>query len=625
MARKIVVEFLGSDKSASSTAAKVEQRFGKMGGRLDRIGQLAGRGLAIGLVGAGAAAVKFGKQASDLAEAQSKANVVFGDSVGVVNDFAEGAAVAAGMSKTMALEAQATLGNLLLSMGKVPSEASAMSKELVQLSADIGSFNNVDTEEVLSAMRSGLTGEIAPLRRFGVNLTDVTLKAKALELGLYSGSGALDVSAKSSAAYALILEQTTTSQGDFARTADGLANKQRILTAQMKNLGTEIGAVVLPAMVNLTTAGLKMVEWVDRNRTLVGVLVGAVAGLAAVLYTASLAMRAWSTITKIAIGVQAAFNFVMAMNPLGLVITGLVLLGGALVVAYRKSEVFRRIVDGAFRGVQAAASATFGWIKSNWPLLLAILTGPIGLAVLAIKRFDMVQVGRDLMQGLINGVKAMAGKLVSSVQGVVGDAIKAAKNLLGISSPSKVFAKIGEDTGEGLIKGLESKRTKIKDKIASLVQAASDVADSFRGGFSASLFANDFGESGPTTAGILDFQKAQAAKAAVLQQNVKALIGKGLSKDLLRQMLESGSAGQAQIAALSTASASDIGSLNSLNKATNASLSGAGAAVGDALYGDRIRGARQEVVQVKLYLDSKEIHEALLKRKRTLGRPLALA
>jgi len=102
-------------------------------------------------------------------------------------------------------------------------------------------------------MRSGLTGEIAPLRRFGVNLTDVTLKQKAMSLGLYKGTGLLDVNAKSAAAYALILEQTTTAQGDFARTSDGLANSQRSLTAQMADLQAEIGEALLPIMLELAT------------------------------------------------------------------------------------------------------------------------------------------------------------------------------------------------------------------------------------------------------------------------------------------------------------------------------------------------------------------------------------
>lgn len=67
---------------------------------------------------------------------------------------------------------------------------------------------------------------------------------------------------------------------------------------------------------------------------------------------------------------------------------------------------------------------------------------------------DMLQFGKDIIQGLIDGVKNMAGRAVDSVKGVIDDAVGAAKRLLGISSPSKVFATIGMQTGQGLVEGL---------------------------------------------------------------------------------------------------------------------------------------------------------------------------
>jgi hypothetical protein len=81
-----------------------------------------------------------------------------------------------------------------------------------------------------------LRGEAEPIRKFGVLLNDSTLKAKAMEMGLYDGTGALDLQAKSLAAYQVILDQTKDAQGDFARTSDGLAGQQKILTAQLENL-----------------------------------------------------------------------------------------------------------------------------------------------------------------------------------------------------------------------------------------------------------------------------------------------------------------------------------------------------------------------------------------------------
>jgi phage-related protein len=78
---------------------------------------------------------------------------------------------------------------------------------------------------------------------------------------------------------------------------------------------------------------------------------------------------------------QAALNLVMYANPIGLVVLAIVALVAILVVAYQKSETFRNIVNSAFGAVWGVIRGGWEWIRSNWPALLAILTGPIGLAV----------------------------------------------------------------------------------------------------------------------------------------------------------------------------------------------------------------------------------------------------
>lgn len=208
--------------------------------------------------GAAFAAVKikdfFGdtiKAASDLAESVSKAGVVFGSSIKEVQDFAATSSTAFGQSRQQALESTATFGNLFTAMGLGTETAADMSISLVKLASDLASFNNRDIEDAFTALRSGLVGEQEPLRRFGVNINEATLKAKALQLGLKVTTATLDPAIKAQAAYALIMEQTTTAQGDFARTSNQLANQQRITTAQWKDAKAAIGETLLPVMVEL--------------------------------------------------------------------------------------------------------------------------------------------------------------------------------------------------------------------------------------------------------------------------------------------------------------------------------------------------------------------------------------
>lgn len=186
--------------------------------------------------------------ASDLQESFSKVGVVFDDQAVKVRAFAKGAADAIGQSEQQALEATGTFGNLFVAMGIGGSAAADMSIQLVKLASDLASFNNVSPEDALLALRAGLVGETEPLRRFGVNLNEATLKQKALQLGLKATGTTLDASTKAQAAYALIFEQTTTAQGDFARTSENLANQQRTLAAQWTDAKAALGEGLLPAM-----------------------------------------------------------------------------------------------------------------------------------------------------------------------------------------------------------------------------------------------------------------------------------------------------------------------------------------------------------------------------------------
>src|SRR5262245_20074782 len=106
--------------------------------------------------------------------------------------------------------------------------------------------------------------------------------------------------------------------------------------------------------------------------------------------------------TRVQTAATWALNVAMRANPIGIVITALTLLAGAIVLAWSRSETFRRIVTGAFNAVKNAATAAFGWVRRNWPLLLGILTGPIGLAVtLIVRNFDRIKEG---FRGAINWI-----------------------------------------------------------------------------------------------------------------------------------------------------------------------------------------------------------------------------
>ena len=191
--------------------------------------------------------------ASDMNEELSKSEAVFGNSAKAVTEWSKTTTNAFGIARVDALEATGTMGNMLRAFGITGEEASRMSMRLVELAGDFASFNNATVEDTIYAIGAALRGESEPIRKYAVNLNDATLKAKALELGLYNGVGALNANAKALAAYNIILDSTKNQQGDAAKTSKNLAGQKRILTAQIKDLQAEIGEKLLPVFTKLVT------------------------------------------------------------------------------------------------------------------------------------------------------------------------------------------------------------------------------------------------------------------------------------------------------------------------------------------------------------------------------------
>ena len=217
--------------------------FSRTVGRQLKNVAVAATGIGIAL---GAASLKAISAASDLDESISATRQIFGDASDAVLKFADDAALAFGQSKQEALDGALVFGTFGKAAGLAGDDLSGFTNGLLGLSSDIASFRNATPQEAIEAIGAALRGESEPLRRFGVLLDDATLKAEALELGIYDGNGALDQQQKILAAESAIYKQTADAQGDFARTSGGLANQQRILRARLDNVTAQLGVQLLP-------------------------------------------------------------------------------------------------------------------------------------------------------------------------------------------------------------------------------------------------------------------------------------------------------------------------------------------------------------------------------------------
>lgn len=190
--------------------------------------------------------------ASDLNETLSKSRTIFGSAAGDIEKWASRADAALGQSKQQALDSAATYGNLFSQLGIGSDSAARMSKQMVELASDFASFHNADVSDVLDAQAAAFRGEYDAVQRFVPTINAAAVEQKALALGLAGSTKELDAQDKAVATQALLMEGAGAAVGDFARTSDGLANKQRILAARMENLKAKIGNALLPVMNALT-------------------------------------------------------------------------------------------------------------------------------------------------------------------------------------------------------------------------------------------------------------------------------------------------------------------------------------------------------------------------------------
>lgn len=265
---------------------QADSGLSKLGNAFKGIGVAAGVAAAAATAGLVALSVSSVKAASDFQETSAAVGQIFGPASKSLEDFAKTAPTALGQTQGEFLAAVKTFGIFGQAAGLAAQDNAEFSKELAILATDLASFNNTDVSTAINAIGAGLRGESEPLRQFGVLLDDATLKARAMELGIYTGTGALTQQQRVLAAQAEILAQTSTQQGDFARTSDGMANGLKIMTAQFDNLKLVLGEALYPAIADLMpvitsfieslTASPAFTQFVQQLATVVGVLAEAV-------------------------------------------------------------------------------------------------------------------------------------------------------------------------------------------------------------------------------------------------------------------------------------------------------------------------------------------------------------
>jgi hypothetical protein len=265
MAENVLLEIRGDIKDIKSKFAEVESNVKKMSGttqkqadamssRFQNLGNIVKGALTIGVL------YKFNqgiqasiKAVSDLEEQTAKFRTVFRGSLEKANKDVEELTENYAMSTREARQNMAAIQDLLVPMGMARDKAANFSGEIVKLSADLGSFNNLPTALVMDNIASALTGQYRAMRKYGVVLLDTDVTQRVVNDGLATSKDKVTALQKAMTAYKMVLEQTQDAQGDMARTADSYANTLKRTNAVIEDLKVKIGRDLIPAQKSLLT------------------------------------------------------------------------------------------------------------------------------------------------------------------------------------------------------------------------------------------------------------------------------------------------------------------------------------------------------------------------------------
>lgn len=241
--------------------------------------------------------------ASQLTEVQNVVDTTFGDMASKVDDFTKTSIQDFGMSELTVKQISSRFQALGTSVGitsqqvangtavtnkalmsqnntlyKTTDSMADMSLNLTRLAGDMASFYDVDQADVAKSLQSIFTGTIAPLRRYGLDLTQATLSEWAMKNGLDANIKSMTQAEKVLLRYNYVMANTQAAQGDFAKTANTWANSVRVLKQEFQAWGSIIGSVVINALKPFVQALNKvMLKVISFTRTVADAL-GAIFG-----------------------------------------------------------------------------------------------------------------------------------------------------------------------------------------------------------------------------------------------------------------------------------------------------------------------------------------------------------
>lgn len=184
---------------------------------------------------------------SSLTEVENVVRTTFGNYEKLIQDFSKKSIQDFGMSELTAKQVASRFQAMGTAMGFSQGKMADMSLQLTKLTADMASFYDMEQSDVARNLQAVFTGETEPLRKYGLDLTQATLKEWAMKQGLDADISSMTQAEKTMLRYQYVMANTAAAQGDFARTSDTWANQIRILKQSFEQLAAIIGGALINA------------------------------------------------------------------------------------------------------------------------------------------------------------------------------------------------------------------------------------------------------------------------------------------------------------------------------------------------------------------------------------------
>ena len=519
------------DKSGES-AEKSEKKFDKFKDTLSKVG----KAVSAVAAAAGAAAVKLGKEVveafGELEQNLGGADAVFGEYADSLVKKSETAYKRMGTSQSEYLATANKMGALFQGSGVSQQRSLELTTNAMQRAADMASVMGITTESALEAVTGAAKGNYTMMDNIGVAMNATTLQAYAMSKGYDKAWASMSNAEKAEVSMSYFLEKTQQYAGNFEREATetvtgsiglmkaavssfvaGLGNANADMTVLTNNIVDAFGAVVnnLTPVINNIVAALPVAT--DALLGAVGDLLPSLLETVTTLFDSVLT----TLLEMLPELMPVAVNAVLTITDT--IIDNLpLLIDSALQIVFSLIEGIAQALPDLVPEIIEIVTMIVSVIMDNLPmiiqvaleLILALAQGLIQalpelimmlpqiiLAIVkAFKEFDWGTMGRNIIDGLSNGIGGSVKKAVDKIKELGRKIISAFKSLFGINSPSTVFAGFGKNLLEGLWNGIKNIQSWLISKLRGLGSAITGALKSVLGIHSPSkVFEDEIGKN----------------------------------------------------------------------------------------------------------------------------------